>query len=71
MTLDKRYENDRLSDNTHKDYCLQCKNCVKWGGNDPFMNKYDKSNCKAFPFPGFKPNDVMEDKVACPYKETI
>ena len=35
-----------MSDNTHADYCRQCKDCTLWGiGNDPFQNRYDKGNC--------------------------
>ena len=27
-----------MSDNTHADYCRQCKDCMLWGiGNDPYQ----------------------------------
>ena len=41
-----------MSDNTHANYCQQCKDCILWGiGDDPFQNRYDKGNCSMFPNP--------------------
>lgn len=69
LSLSDRYGDEVLSDNTHANYCAQCEDCAFWGnGNDPFTNKYFKSNCDEFPLPGHKPNDVINNLGKCPFK---
>ena len=60
-----------MSDNTHANYCQQCKDCILWGiGDDPYQNKYDKSSCAMFPYPDHKPNYVINNQGVCPFKTT-
>ena len=62
---------DILSDNTHANYCQQCKDCILWGiGDDPFQNRYDKGNCSMFPNPDHKPGYVINNQGVCPFKTT-
>lgn len=56
-----------LSDNTQANYCAQCKNCVYWNGGDNFSNKYNKSSCKQYPYPNFKPIEVINNEARCVY----
>ena len=58
-----------LSDNTHANYCEQCKGCAMWGnGNDPFSNRYDKGNCDMFPNPDHKPGYVINNRAPCEFR---
>ena len=58
-----------MSDNTHADYCRQCKDCTLWGiGNDPFSNEYTKSNCAMYPNPDHKPGYVINNRGPCPFR---
>lgn len=60
-----------MSDNTHADYCRQCKDCTLWGiGNDPYQNRYDKGNCAMFPNPDHKPGYVINNQAPCPFRVT-
>lgn len=66
---DDQYNDETLSDNTHADYCRQCKDCAMWGiGNDPFSNAYDKSCCAMYPYPGIKPPEVIRNSGLCQWK---
>jgi len=70
-TLGERYTDEILTDNSDANYCAQCKKCKKWG-NDPkdfFSNKHNKSNCDAFPYPGIKPDYVINNTNKCDYRE--
>lgn len=63
---------DVLSDNTHIDYCEQCESCIHWGNNkdDPFSNRYDKTNCDMFPYPDYmKPMSVINNLTECEFYE--
>lgn len=63
------YKDEILSDNTKADYCQQCKDCTLWGiGDDPFQNRYDKSNCAMFPNPDHKPGYVINNQGPCPFR---
>ena len=58
-----------LSDNTHANYCEQCKDCTLWGLNgDPFSNAYNKANCAMYPNPDHKPDFVINNEGVCVYK---
>lgn len=65
-------DDDILSDNTHIEYCKQCKKCLHWGNNkdDPFSNAYDKAFCDMFPYPDEKkPQVIINNKAACDFFE--
>lgn len=70
MAKDTVFQKDEiLSDNTHADYCKQCKACTMWGiGDDPYANRYDKGNCAMFPHPDHKPGYVINNEGTCPYR---
>lgn len=68
-TVTERHLDEILSDNTHQDFCRQCKNCAMWGnGNDPFSNRYDKGNCDMFPNPDHKPGYVINNRAPCEFR---
>ena len=68
-SFEERYGDEILSDNTHADYCRQCKDCAMWGiGDDPFSNRYDKGNCSMFPNPDHKPVYVINNQGQCPFR---
>ena len=69
--LYKRHKDDILSDNTHADYCEQCKKCINWGkSGTPWDNRHDKSNCEAYPYPtSMKPVDVINNLAPCPNRK--
>lgn len=65
-----RYKDDTLSDNTHADYCALCKDCVRWGNNPPWDNKYNKCYCEMYPYPNkSKPLGVINNEEPCPYRK--
>ena len=69
--LYERLKNDRLSDNTHSNICAQCKECVYWGKNAPYDNKYDKAYCEMFPYPqARKPLEIVNNETSCIYRRT-
>lgn len=72
-TMEERYKDDILSDNTQIDYCVQCKDCIFWCNNDAdyYSNAYDKACCDMYPFPEFKPDFVLNNTGECEYKETL
>ena len=62
-------KNEVMSDNTHADYCQQCKACTLWGiGDDPFSNAYNKSSCAMYPYPDHKPMSVIDNTGPCPFR---
>lgn len=62
------HEGEVLTDNTKIKYCRQCKKCRYWGNHDdPFSNKYDKTNCDIYPMPGMKPSEVINNTGSCQY----
>ena len=66
----ERYENEVLTDNTQISYCEQCEDCKHWGnGDDPRRNAYDKASCDKYPFPGIKPDWVINNYGECDFKE--
>ena len=68
-SVTERHLDERLSDNTHQDFCRQCRDCTLWGiGDDPFQNRHDKSNCAMFPYPDCKPGYVINNQAPCPFR---
>lgn len=71
--LYERHKDEQLSDNTHADYCEQCKKCVNWGkSGTPWDNRHDKSNCEMYPYPSsMKPMDVINNLAPCPHRKEM
>ena len=70
-TLEERYADDILTDNTALDKYQQCKTCLF---RDRTAVKgiecgYQKGNCEMFEYPDFKPDDVMRNRANCEYYE--
>ena len=61
------HDKEILTDNTKIHYCKQCKNCAYWGNGDVYSNAYDKSSCDIYPFPQYKPNEVVYNTGECAY----
>ena len=65
------YKDEILSDNSHANYCEQCRDCILWGdGDDPFQNRHDKASCSIYPHPDHKPGYVINNQGSCEFKKT-
>lgn len=62
-----RYDNERLTDNTKIKYCTQCRDCLFWGNDDAFSNRFDKTSCDMYPYPDFKPEGIINNTEKCVY----
>lgn len=62
-----RHENEVLTDNTQIEYCKQCRMCCNWGHTGAFGNAPEKASCDMFPYPGHKPQSVINNTGRCPY----
>lgn len=70
QTIYERYGDERLSDNTHENFCEQCEQCVYWGkSGTAWDNKYNKGFCAKFPYPTGKPRYVINNEAPCPERE--
>ena len=58
-----------FTDNTKIKKYLQCKDCVHWGNDNPFCNRFDKGCCYMFPYPESKPDYVFNGSKDCEYYE--
>lgn len=67
LTLEERYADDILTDNTGIENCKQCKACLFRDDGTPYSNDYRKSCCEMFPYPGMKPLGVINNKENCEY----
>ena len=67
----ERYGDEVLSDNTAFQRCKQCKDCKNWDENSRsyFENAFDKTSCRAYPYPDFKPIDIINNRAICEFKE--
>ena len=67
-TLDERYSDEILTDNSKLSKYEQCKDCIYRSDGTVYSNRYDKGSCQKYPYPNFKPIDVMMNKAKCRYK---
>jgi hypothetical protein len=65
-TLEERYGDEILIDNTALDQCRQCKDCAFQSDGTIYTNDYRKGSCAKYKYPKNKPFEVMENRVACP-----
>ncbi len=70
MDFVKMHEGEVLSDNTRIKYCEQCADCIFWGNGDDRTNSPEKASCDIYPFPGIKPDYVIDNTGECKYKQT-
>lgn len=70
-TLQERWNEEVLSDNSQIENCKQCKSCAYQNDGTVWSNHYTKSSCQKFPYPDMKPIEVIDNEADCPeYKET-
>ena len=69
-TLQERWDKDILTDNTQFKNCKQCKDCIFQNDKTVWSNHYTKSACQKYPYPKFKPIEVIDNTGKCPYRET-
>jgi hypothetical protein len=67
-TLQERWDEETLSDNTHIENCMQCKLCVFRDDGTLWSNHYTKSCCQKYPYPKMKPLKVIDNNGTCPYR---
>lgn len=67
-TLEERYGDEILTDNTKLSKYEQCKDCIYQDDGTVYSNRYDKGCCQKFPHPKSKPIDVMMNRKECKYK---
>jgi hypothetical protein len=70
-TLQERWDEEVLSDNTQIENCKQCKSCEYQDGGTPFSNHYTKSSCQMYAYPKMKPIEVIDNEGDCPYFSLI
>ena len=66
-SFEERYENEILSDNSQKEDCKQCKNCVFQSDGTVWSNDYRKCSCMVYQHPNTKPLDVIDNKAECQF----
>lgn len=68
-TLQERWDEEVLTDNTQFEVCKQCKECIYQSDGTVWSNHYQKGCCQKYPYPKFKPAKVIDNKEKCPYRE--
>ncbi|MBQ6713247.1 MAG: hypothetical protein IJN28_05635 [Selenomonadales bacterium] len=68
-TLQERWDEEILTDNTQFEYCKQCKDCTFQSDGSVWSNHYTKASCQKYRHPKFKPIEVIDNKGNCPYRE--
>ncbi len=69
-TLQERWDEEVLSDNTQIEHCQQCKDCKYQDDGTPWSNHYTKSCCQMYQYPKFKPLEVINNEDNCNYRLT-
>lgn len=65
-TLQERWDEETLSDNSQIENCKQCKKCIFQDGGTVWSNHYTKSSCQKYPYPSMKPIEVIDNEGECP-----
>jgi hypothetical protein len=66
-TLQQRWDEETLSDNSQIENCQQCKNCNFKDDGTVWSNHYTKSCCQMYQYPKFKPLGVINNTEKCPF----
>lgn len=69
-SLQERWDEEVLTDNTQFENCEQCKECIFSDDGTIWSNHYTKSSCQKYPYPNMKPVEVIDNEDVCPYRET-
>ena len=67
-TMEERYASDTLTNNTALNKYQQCENCALRDDGTVYSNHYQKGCCAMYPYPTFKPREVMLNKGTCKYR---
>ena len=68
-TLEEKWEEEVLSDNTGVIHCKQCEGCEFQSDGTVWSNSFQKGNCAMYPYPESKPIGVINNTGFCPYRE--
>ena len=69
-TLQERWDEETLTDNSQFELCQQCKDCIFRDDGTVWSNHYAKSSCQKYPYPKMKPVEVIDNESNCPYRQT-
>ncbi len=65
-----RHYNEILTDNTQIHKCEQCKDCILRDDGTVWSNQYDKTSCRIYPYPAFKPLSIIHNQEKCKFRKT-
>ena len=68
-SLQERWNKDTLTDNTQFENCKQCKDCIFQNDDTVWSNHYSKSCCQKYPYPKYKPVEVIDNVMECYYRK--
>ena len=68
-SLQERWDEEVLSDNTQFEKCSQCKECVFQSDGTVWSNSFNKSCCQKYPYPKVKPIGVINNSGKCPHRK--
>ena len=68
-SLQERWDKDILTDNSQFENCKQCKGCRFQNDGDIWSNHYTKSSCQKYPYPKFKPVEIIDNEIECCFRE--
>ena len=66
-TLEQRYKDETLTDNTKLSKYRQCKDCFFRDDGTVYTNDYRKCCCVMYPYPSHKPMGIMKNTETCEY----
>lgn len=66
-TLQERWDEETLTDNTQFENCKQCKTCIFQDDGSVWSNHYTKVSCQKYPYPKIKPLTVIDNELNCPF----
>ena len=65
MTFEELHDGEVFTDNTKIEKCKQCKDCMLQSDGTAYTNDYQKGSCLIYPYPGSKPDHVLENTGKC------
>lgn len=66
-SIEDRYADEVLTDNTALDKYRQCKTCAFRDDGTVYSNHYQKGCCQMYRYPNFKPSGVMLNTEFCEF----
>lgn len=68
-SLQERWDEEFLTDNSQFENCQQCKDCKFQSDGTIWSNYYTKASCQKYPYPKFKPIEIIDNKIDCCYRQ--